>query len=131
LFCNDPIKSSKIAACAGGTTGFSENIPSIVVVVGDLSAYPSERDRHLIYIDGALATMQFILALQAQGLSSCCINWPEVERSEKRIRGIIDLKVHERIIMLLAVGYADPQGGIPYSQKKKDFLILEDISHDN
>jgi hypothetical protein len=26
--------------------------------------------------------------------------------------------VSERVVMLIAVGYADPNGGIPYSQKK-------------
>jgi hypothetical protein len=30
--------------------------------------------------------------------------------------------------MLMAVGYADPNGGIPYSQKKESQLILKDIS---
>jgi len=127
-FCNDKQKAVEIAKCAGGTSGFAENLPSIIAIVGDLSAYPYERDRHLIYIDGSLAAMQLMLALETLGLSSCSINWPEVDSSERKLRNIISLKDYERVVMLLAVGYADEQGGIPYSQKKMNNLILEDIS---
>jgi nitroreductase len=128
LFCNEKEKATKIAECAGGTAGFAENIPAIIVIVGDLSSYPYERDRHLIYIDGSLAAMQLMLALETIGLSSCPINWPDVEQSEIKLRNIIKLKNYERVVMLLAVGYADYTGKIPYSQKKDSNLILEDIS---
>lgn len=128
LVCNDKGKAVAIAKCAGGTSGFAENLPAIIAIVGDLSAYPYERDRHLIYIDGSLGAMQLMLALETLGLSSCSINWPEVDASERKIRKIIDLKDYERVVMLLAVGYADNEGGVPFSQKKMNDLILEDIS---
>lgn len=128
LFCNEKEKAVAIAKCAGGTTGFAENLPAIIAIVGDLSAYSYERDRHLIYIDGSLAAMQLMLAIETLGLSTCSINWPEVDASERKIRKIIKLKDYERVVMLLAVGYADTTGGIPYSQKKVNHLILEDIS---
>lgn len=128
LFCNDKAKTEAIAKCAMGTGGFATNLQAIIVVCGDLSAYPAERDRHLIYIDGSLASMQLMLALETLGLSSCPINWPDIEFRDKKLRKIINLQTHERVIMLLAVGYADSVGGIPYSQKKQNSLILEDIS---
>lgn len=128
LFCNEKEKAIEIAKCAGGTLGFAENIPAIIVIVGDLSAYPYERDRHLIYIDGSLAAMQLMLALETLGLSSCSINWPDIDKNEKKIRRIINLEGYEQIVMLLATGYADNEGGIPYSQKKENSSILKDIS---
>lgn len=128
LFCNKKEKAVAIAKCAGGTKGFAENLPAIIAIVGDLSAYPYERDRHLIYIDGSLAAMQLMLALETLGLSTCSINWPDVAANERKIRKIINLKDYERVVMLMAVGYADCEGGIPYSQKKENQLILEDIS---
>ncbi len=128
IFCGDKNRAVEISKCAGGTAGFAENLPSIVIVIGDLSAYPFERDRHLIYIDSSLAAMQFMLALETLGLSSCSINWPDVTSSEERLRRIVNLKIYERVVMLIAVGYADEEGGIPYSQKKSNNLVLEDIS---
>lgn len=129
LFCNDKEKAVAIAECAGGTRGYAENLPAMIVIVGDLSAYPYERDRHLIYIDGSLAAMQLMLALETLGLSTCSINWPEVNSRERKIRKVIELKDYERVVMLLAVGYADTTGGIAYSQKKENHLVLEDITN--
>ncbi|MDP5291627.1 nitroreductase family protein [Oceanimonas sp. CHS3-5] len=128
VFCNNTQKAVEIAKCAGGTMGFAENLPAIITIVGDLSAYPFERDRHLIYIDGSLGAMQLMLALETLGLSSCSINWPDVQANERKIRQIIELEDYERVVMLLAVGYADIYGGIPFSQKKIDEQILVDIS---
>ena len=128
IFCNEKAKTAAIAKCAGGTRGFAENIPAMIAIVGDLSAYPYEKDRHLIYIDGSLAAMQLMLALETLEISTCSINWAEVDFNERKIRNIIPLKDYERVVMLLAVGYADKLGGIPYSQKKENELILENIS---
>ena len=96
-----------------------EGIPCTMAIIGDLSAYPRERDRHLIYVDGSLAAMQLMLAFETLGLSTCPINWPDIESAEKKIANLLKLKVYERPIMLLSVGYAQDQGGIAFSQKKK------------
>lgn len=114
---DDPAEAAAIGAIPGGTAGFARNFPVVAIVVGDLSAYSHERDRHAIYTDGALAVMSFILALETLGLSSCCINWPDVERLERRMDAALKLERHERPIMLVAIGYADESRLIPYSQK--------------
>jgi len=101
-----------------GTAGFSHNIPMLCAVIGDLSAYSGERDRHGIYIDGSLSIMSFMYALETLGLSSCPLNWPDIETLERRSENLLDLKRHERVIMFIAIGYPDPQGLVAYSQKK-------------
>ncbi|OBP15317.1 hypothetical protein A5320_08105 [Rheinheimera sp. SA_1] len=126
---NGSKNAAKIASLAMGTTGFAENIPCLLVVVGDLSCYPAERDRHVIYIDSSLATMQLMLALETLGLSTCPINWPDIEFREKLMQQKLELEIYERPVMLLAVGYADPDGGIAYSQKKDDQLLVREIQH--
>lgn len=118
VIADSPPGAVEIAKCAGGTGGFADNLQTVIVVVGDLSAYPEERDRHLIYIDGALASMQLMLSAETMGLSTCPINWPDVRPAERRIEELLDLLGHERVIMLIAVGYGDPEGEVPYSQKK-------------
>jgi nitroreductase len=119
---------SQIADCPGGAAGFSQQLPAIIVVVGDLSAYPFERDRHLIYIDASLANMQLMLAAETLGLATCPINWPDMEVAEKRIGKLIDLPAHERVVMLIAIGYGDPDSGVPYSQKKQCDLLVTEFS---
>lgn len=108
-----------IAAIPMGTRGYSEQIPGIIVVVGDLSAFFDERDRHVIYIDSCLASMGLLLALQTQGVATCCINWPDIAEREQQMQRVLGLAPHERVIMLIAYGYADPQGLVPYSAKRE------------
>jgi nitroreductase len=66
-----------------GTSGFYENFPCVVVLIGKVRAFPFERDRHVIYFDASLAAMAFQFALEVQGVSSCCINWPDIPERER------------------------------------------------
>jgi len=116
---DEPDKVRKVAGIPFGTAGYADNIPTIVVVVGKLESYFSPRDRHAIYVDGSLAAMSFIFALETLGLSSSVINWPDFEPLERKMQKTLDLKLSDRVIMLIAVGYADPEGAVPYSQKKE------------
>ena len=108
----------RIASLPMGTQGFYQNIPAIVAIVGELSAYETEQDRHVIYIDASLAAMSFMFALETLSLSSCPINWPDVESLERQMDDVLALKPEERPIMLMAVGFPDPDGLVPYSQKR-------------
>jgi nitroreductase len=123
----DAGSAQAIARCAGGTAGWVENIQCTIAVVGDLSAYPFERDRHLIYIDGALAAMQLMLAFETLGLATCPINWPDIESAELKLDRLLDLKPYERPVMLISVGYAREDGGIAFSQKKSPDMLIRKV----
>lgn len=124
---DDPELAKEISALPMGTKGFCHNVPVIVVLVGKLSAYFSERDRHIIYIDGSLAAMSFMYALETLGLSSCPINWPDIEDLERKMDSLLRLERDERSIMLISVGHPDPEGMVAYSQKK----VLDQIRRYN
>jgi nitroreductase len=109
---------AKVVKLPPGTTGYEHNVPVVVVVVGQQRNYPKERDRHLIYVDSSLAVMSFILALETLGLASCCINWPDIETAEQKMASLLALEPDERPIMLLAIGYPDPEGMVACSTKK-------------
>ena len=116
---DEPDRAQHIGAIPMGTGGFSHNFQCMVVVVGDLSAYPFEKDRHIIYIESALAVMQFQLALETLGLASCTINWPDIERHEQQMARELELAPYERPVMLVAVGYPLTEALVPYSAKKR------------
>ncbi len=117
-FFDDPEALKCLRPLPLGTAGFDHNIPVLCAVIGDLSAYYGERDRHGIYVDASLSIMSFMYALETLGLSSCSLNWSEIESLEKRAERMLGLKNHERIIMFIALGYPDPQGLVAFSQKK-------------
>ncbi len=115
---DDPALVQEIANMPMGTKGFAHNFPAIVVLVGQLRAYFHPRDRHIIYIDASLAAMGFMLALETLGLSSCAINWPDIPDKEQKMADALDLDPDQRPIMLIAVGFPDPEGAVACSQKQ-------------
>lgn len=120
---DEPQLVRKIADIPFGAAGYSHQIPTIIVVIGKLDSYFSARDRHAIYVDASLAAMSFMFALETLGLSSSVINWPDFEPLEMKMQRELGLDVSQRVVMLIAVGYADPDGGVPYSQKKSLDMI--------
>ena len=115
---DDPELVRQVAVVPMGTPGFAHNIPVMAVIVGQLRNYPFERDRHVIYVDGSLAAMSFMYALEVQGIGTCCINWPDIEERERKMADLLKLEKDERPIMCMALGYPDPEGLVAYSQKK-------------
>lgn len=115
---DDPVSVKRVAEIPMGTRGWVHNIPTFVVIVGSLSAFFSERDRHLIYTDGCLAAMSFLLALETLGLSTCCVNWPDIAEREQRMAEALGLAPDERPVMCIAIGFPDPAGLVPFSQKR-------------
>ncbi|MFT5726945.1 MAG: nitroreductase [Desulforhopalus sp.] len=102
-----------------GCATFSNNITLLVALIGDLSAYFDERDRHLIYIDGGLAAMNFMLSLETMGLSSCPINWPDLDEKKEAASTLFNMKIHEQGIMFFSVGYPLMNGGVAFSARKQ------------
>jgi len=113
----------KVMKIPMGTKGYAGNIPVAIVVVGNLDAYFSERDRHVIYIDASLASMSLMLALETLGLSSCPINWPDIESRERQMEELLQLEKYQRPIMCIGLGYADEEGMVAFSEKRPLELI--------
>ena len=131
IVLDDRELASKAAKLAGGTGGFADQIPVLIVVAGDLSSYFSERDRHLIYIDASLASMSLMLAAETLGLSTCPINWSDVESRERGMYSLLKfMPEHVRPIMLIGVGYAENDGKVPFSSKK-EITTLRSFNFEN
>jgi nitroreductase len=116
---DDPAKVREVVGLPFGAVGYSHQIPAVAVLIGKLDNYFSPRDRHAIYVDGSLAAMSFLFALETLGLSSSVINWPDFEPLERRMQRLLGLDLTERVVMLIAFGYAHPDALVPYSQKKQ------------
>ncbi|MFO7825451.1 MAG: nitroreductase family protein [Cyclobacterium sp.] len=115
---DNPDLVKKVVDFPMGTKGYAHSIQTFIVVVGNLDAYFSERDRHLIYVDASLANMSLMLALETLGLSSCPINWPDIENRERMMEEFLKLSPYQRPIMCLGIGYPDFTGKVAFSEKR-------------
>lgn len=112
--CRQPIilhiaeSEEQVKSCldqCAGATGFSEYVPCFVSVCVDTRFY-SLVDRHLPLIDAALGVQSFVLAAHAHGIACTILNWMHATRREEgRLRSLLDISPHEKIVLNLAMGY--------------------------
>lgn len=119
-------KASQVLKLAGGTSGWADDVENTIAVMGDLSAYSTQSDRHLIYIDASLAAMQLINALHYFGLVSCCVNWGFDSERNKKLSTLIPFSEYEQPIMLIAFGYPEINISAPISRKELKYEIYRD-----
>ncbi|CAN0627620.1 Nitroreductase domain-containing protein [Burkholderia multivorans] len=114
----DREKIDAMLALQNGNAGFGRYIQMLLVIAADSHSFFDGSERNEPYIDAGLFSMTLILALQARGLSSCCLNWcvaPETDLEAHRRGGIPE---NERIVMFLAVGYAADEAVVPRSVRR-------------
>lgn len=105
-------------ALQNGNRGFGDTIPLLAVVTADLEAYFGPTERHEPTLDGGLLLMSFLLALQSQGLSTCCLNWcvdPATDLHGHRVGAIPG---NGRILTFLAIGTAAQGATVPRSARR-------------
>lgn len=102
-----------------GNRGFGHTIPTLLVLTAEATSFFDASERHEPYVDGGLFAMSLLLAFQAQGISSCCLNWCVEPAQDKaaHVRG--NIPASERIIMYIAIGYADESALVPRSPRRQ------------
>jgi nitroreductase len=62
--------------------------------------------------------MSFILALQSQGLASCCLNWCVPPETDRKGHAAGSIPANEKILTYLAIGYANEGHLVPLSARR-------------
>lgn len=101
----DRDKIAKALSFQNGNRGFGHKIPSLLILTVDLRAFDMSTERYQHWIDGGMYAMSIVLALHAQGLASCCLNWSKGPTDDLKLRREIDVGAHHSILMMLAVGH--------------------------
>lgn len=116
-------KIENVGGLAAGTAGWLDNIPCLMVVVGDWSYYADINDRHTPIIDSSFAVIQLLLKLKKEGMGGCVINWKNLLQNDQRLRDFVKLAPWEQAITLVAIGYPETTD-VPISIKKDPGTIL-------
>lgn len=109
-------KREQIDKCMGltlGATCFSETLPCFICVCGDMRFYPLV-DKGLLYIDGALAAGNLLLAAHAYGIEGTILNWRQHMRGdEKKLREVLGIAPYHSVVLNIALGYPDSMPSVP------------------
>lgn len=110
-----------------GNRGFGHLAPSLAVIAVDRRCYFDATERNQPYIDGSLFAMTFMYALEAHGLSTCCLNWCVTPDKDREFKTRYKIDNEFVILMLVVVGYAEESCLVPYSPRRDTKHLIEDI----
>lgn len=121
---SDTERKQQLLSYQNGNKGFGYLAPHIAIVTADEQCFFDASERHEPYIDGGLFSMSFILALSAQGVGSCCLNWCVPPANDKAVHRLFQLPDSQRIMMLIAIGYAPDNCMVPRSPRRDTDAVL-------
>lgn len=121
---SDDERKQTLLSYQNGNRGFGHLAPHVAIVTADEQCFFDASERHEPYIDGGLFSMSFILALRTQGVGSCCLNWCVPPANDKAVHRLFDVPASQRIVMLIAIGYAPDDCMVPRSPRRDTAGIL-------
>ena len=98
--------------------GFTDKIKTLSIVTGE-TQYFSYKERNQISIDSGMFSMSYILALHSLGLATCPLNMCVSLKIEKQIKAIANIPASSKIIMYIAIGYAEENSSVAKSYRRK------------
>lgn len=115
-----------LLALQNGNAGFGHLAPHVAMITADEECFFDASERHEPYIDGGLFSMSLVLALRANNVSSCCLNWCVSPNKDRAAHRLFNIPSSQRIIMLIAIGYAPEGCAVPRSPRRdiSDVLTL-------
>lgn len=123
----DEGRKKALLALQNGNRGFGHLIPTLAAITSDSSAFFDASERHEPYVDGGLFSMSFMFALTSQGLATCCLNWCVPPEQDKSLRTLLPLADGELVVMLMAIGYPEPNALVPRSPRKSTDCVMIEV----
>lgn len=88
----------------GGSAGFAEHVPNLLVISSELAAWGGPGQRNQGYVDAGLFAMCLMIACTEEGLACCPLNLAKTNSEELRIAACGGISAGERLVMMLAFG---------------------------
>ncbi|RHV80390.1 hypothetical protein DXB01_04335 [Clostridium sp. OF10-22XD] len=110
-----------------GLPGFNKKHVNFFIITYDLAAFAYSGERQQGLLNTGLCTMNFVNALHAKGIGSCCLQWSNKHSEDRRIRKLLGLKDSERIGVIVGAGYYLPENTIPCSVRRPISDIYREV----
>ena len=110
-----------------GLPGFNKEHVNFFIITYDLAAFAYSGERQQGLLNTGLCTMNFVNALHAKGIGSCCLQWSNKHSEDRRIRKLLGLKDSERIGVIVGAGYYLPENTIPCSVRRPISDIYREV----
>jgi nitroreductase len=100
----DPEMRDHLLSFHSGNRGFGHKLGAVLVISVDLREFDMVGERNQGWIDGGIFAMSLVMALHANRLGSCMLNWSQDCDQDRHLRQAFDIPDHEAIVTFLGVG---------------------------
>ena len=108
-----------------GNEGFGHLAERVLLLTAELRSFLSSGERHQAEMDSGMFAMTLVLALEAQGVASCCLNLCLSAQDENRFRNTCKIPRSEMPIMLIAIGYPAEEVRVAVSARKPITSVVQ------
>lgn len=124
---NDRKDIDNMLALQNGNRGFGHAVPTLIAITAEMGCFFDASERYQPYVDGGIFAMGLVLALQARGVASCCLNWCVEPETDKVARERGRIGVSEIIVMFISLGYPTEGAVVPRSPRRAIQSVV--VSH--
>jgi nitroreductase len=123
---NDRETVQKILPLQAGNAGFRQEVITLFVVTSNLEHLNLIGERYQGWIDGGIFAMTLALAIHAEGLGACFLNWSVEYEADQALRRALGIPDNEIVITCMSAGHLKDEFRVPISARKPldDVLIL-------
>ncbi len=114
----------RVLSCQNGNSGFGHLADRVLLVSADLRVFLTSGERNQAYVDAGLFAMTLIYALQAYGVSSCCLNLSHSRGEDRAFRRSSQIPAYEVPVILIAIGYAAESVKVAVSARIPTEVVL-------
>lgn len=126
-YYSNPEQINQLLLLQGGAEGFRASVPNLFVITSEISAWSGFKARSQAYVDGSLLAMQVLNACQSLGLGACPLNLAISNFKEFKICSAGNISKGERLIMMIAFGYPQPDNFVVARSERLDIKDLLNI----
>lgn len=114
----DKADIARVLAFQQGHRGFGDQFGGLAVITSDLAHWCAVGERYQGWVDGGMFAMTLTLALHAEGLGACMLNWSTTADVDRAMRGFVGIPDNELVITMLGFGHMPEHFKVPRSQRK-------------
>lgn len=116
-----------VLAFQAGNSGFHQEIRTLFVVTANIGEMNLIGERYQGWIDGGIFAMTLALAIHAEGLGACFLNWSTEPGQDRALRRCLGIGDEELVITMMAAGQLKSEFRVPVSHRKTldEVLILD------
>jgi len=117
-FYDDKDQIGEMLRLQNGNSGFGHTVPLLAVIAGDTTSFFGVEERIQPVLDAGLFLSTFLLALEANGLSSCCLNWCASIENDRKAHTLGNIPDNHQIMTFLAIGIRSADSLVARSHRR-------------